>query len=64
MSRSEITATGTTELTMPTAISTELSSQIRILDSSKVCSKTTPVTTFPDSKDTTYTFCGVTQSVG
>ncbi|MDD2745471.1 MAG: PKD domain-containing protein, partial [Candidatus Gracilibacteria bacterium] len=60
----QTTATGATTLTLPTAISTDLSSQIRILDSSKTCSKTIPVTTFPDSKDTTYTFCGVTESVG
>lgn len=47
----------------PTAPS-GISSEIRILDSNLACSKTAPVTTFPDPKDTSYTFFGRTDTVG
>lgn len=41
-----------------------LTSELRILDSDQKCSVATPVTTFPDPKDTSYAFYGRTETSG
>lgn len=57
--------TGTPNTTGNTVIPpATLTSEIRILDSNKKCSLDTPVTTFPDPKDTSYAFCGRTDTPG
>ena len=48
-----------------TSAASTFSSEIRVLDKKELtCTKTSPETTFPDPKETTYTFAARTESLG
>lgn len=45
-------------------IESTISAEIRVLDSENQCSKSTPLSRFPNPTDRTYTFFGLTDTVG